>query len=74
MKEGIENGSAATKSMLLEPGSVSGAVDTVLGAANNVFWRLQDDCGPANTRFLGSERAPERQIGLSWSWKMTPVW
>ena len=74
MKEGPENGSAAAKSMLLEPGNVSGAINNVFGAANNVFWRLQDDCGPANTRFLGSERAPEQQIALSWSWEVAPVW
>ena len=47
--------------MFLEPGSVSGAVNNVFGAAINVF-RLQNDCGPANARFLGSERAPQRWL------------
>ena len=28
-------------SMFLEPGSVSGAVNNVLGAAKTLFWRLQ---------------------------------
>ena len=55
-----ENGSAAVKSVFLQPGFVSGAVNSVFGPANSMFWRLQNGCGPANAGFLGSEMAPER--------------